>query len=141
MSKLIGRNSVTYLRTLVKSHKGLKVTEGFAQICFRKRLMWKISQKIHPKETIMKSFLKVPHNLQLHWKRTLWQLFSDDFWKKIQNTVLCQNTDKRTERISQNSLERNYNEVLFYLSGSLKLFWKRTPSQLFFYATEVIRIC
>ena len=58
--------------------------------------------------------------------------------KIFQNTVLCQNTDKATEgtevfvrirftkklirRISQNSSKKNYDGVLYLLSGSLQLY-------------------
>ena len=91
------RNTVPSSRTLVKCHKDLKGTEGFARSCFRKKLIWKVSQKITTKETIMKSFFQLRHNLQRHWKRTQSQLFSDDFWKDFQNTVLYQNTGKGTE--------------------------------------------
>ena len=83
VSKLTWKNTAISSRTLVKSHKGLKVTERFARICFRKKLIWKTAQKINPKETIIKFFLQLSHNLQLHCKRTPWHLFSDDFWKKI----------------------------------------------------------
>ena len=107
------RNTVPSSRTLVKCHKDLKGTEGFARSCFRKKLIWKVSQKITTKETIMKSFFQLRHNLQRHWKRTQSQLFSDDFWKDFQNTVLYRNIGKGTEG-TENSpeyiLEKRWSE-------------------------------
>ena len=57
------------------------LSEGFARSCFRKKLIWKTSEKIHPKETVINFFFQLPQNLKLHWKRTPSQLFSDEFWK------------------------------------------------------------
>ena len=57
------------------------LSEGFAPSCFRKTLIWKVLQKIHPEGTIIEILSSVTHNLQLHWKRTAPQLFSYDFWK------------------------------------------------------------
>ena len=138
MPEFAWRNTVTSSRTLVKPHKGLKWTEGFARSCFRKKQIWKIPQKIHPKETIMKSFLQLPHNLQLHWKRTPWQLFSNDFWKKFLEYCFVSDTGNGTEetevfaricfrkkliwKISQNSTKRNCDEVLSYRYWSV--YWK-----------------
>ena len=66
-------------------------------MCFRKKLILNVSQKIHPKETIMKSFLQLPHNLQLHRKKTHHSYFLMTFEKIFQKTVLCQNPGKGTE--------------------------------------------
>ena len=143
-------------RTSVKIylHKYCDFFQNTGKNCFRKKLIWKISQNIHPEETIKKSFLQLPHNLELHWKRSYFPML---FEKIFQNTVLCQKTGKATEgteafvricltkmliwRISQNSSRRNFDGVLFSLSSSLQLFLKRTPSQLFSYVTEAIRVC
>ena len=72
-------NTVTSFRTQVKSHKDLKGAVVFTRRCFTIKLIWKILQNIHSKETVMKSFFQLSHNLQLYWKRTSSQLFSDDF--------------------------------------------------------------
>ena len=146
MSKFTWRNIVSSSGTLVKSHKGLEGTGSFAQSCFRKKLIWKISQKIHAKETIMKAFLELPQNLQLHWKKEPHQsYFPMTFEKIFQNTVLYQDTGKRTEKTEvfaricfRKKPWRNCDEVLFQLS--LQLYLKRTPSQLFSYVIEAIKI-
>ena len=73
---------------LIKSHEGPKGRVVFARRCFTIKLIWK---NIHSKETVMKSFFQLGHNLQLYWKRTPSQLFSDDFRKTFHITVVCQN--------------------------------------------------
>ena len=47
VSKFTCTNTVASLRALVKSH------EVFVPSCFRKTLIWKVLQKIHPKGTII----------------------------------------------------------------------------------------
>ena len=53
--------------------------------------------KIHPKETIMKSILQLPQNLQFTKKEPHDRYFSMTFEKIFWNTVLCQNTGKGAE--------------------------------------------
>ena len=50
---------MTSFRTQVKSHKGLKGAVVFTRRCFTIKLIWKILQNIHSKETVMKSFFSV----------------------------------------------------------------------------------
>ena len=115
-------------RTNVKIylHKCCDFFQNTGKNCFRKKLIWKISQNIHPEETIMKFFFQLPHNLELHCKRSY---FPVTFEKNFQNTLLCQKTGKATEgtevfvricftkkliwRISQNSSRRNFDGILF----------------------------
>ena len=88
-SKFTWINTMTSFRTQVKSHKGLKGAVVFTWRCFTIKLIWKISQNIHSKETVMKSFFQLSHNLQLYWKRTPSQLFSDEICKILFNTAIC----------------------------------------------------
>ena len=122
VSKFTCTNTVTSSRTLVKSHE---VFQKVRQSYFRKKLIWKISQKIRSKETSSPFFSyiltckKQPHH----------SYFPMTFEKIFRNTVFCQNTGKATEGfevfiricfskklisiISQNSSKRNYDKVLF----------------------------
>ena len=61
--------------------------------------MWKTSQNIHSKETVMKSFFQLSHNLQLYWKRNPSQLFSDEIRKTFHNIVLYQNAGESHEAV------------------------------------------
>ena len=63
--------------------------------------------KIHPKETIMKSILQLPQNLQFTKKEPHDRYFSMAFEKIFQNTVLCQNTGKGAEK----SRTENFHKV------------------------------
>ena len=98
VSKFTCRNNVTSSRTLLKSHKGLEGSERFARSCFRKKLIWKISTKVLPKETVMKFFLQLPQKPVISRKKNQDSYFPITFEKVFQNTVLCQNTGKGTER-------------------------------------------
>ena len=81
LSKFTWINTVISFTTRVKHHKDLKGTAVFARRCFTRRLTWKIWQNIHSKETVMKSFSQLSHNLQIYWKRTpsviFWWLLQD----------------------------------------------------------------
>ena len=74
-------------------------------------------KNIHSKETVMKSFFQLGHNLQLYWKRTPSQLFSDDFRNTFHNTVLCQNASKSSEGLKGTEA--------FARSYSIKKTWSR----------------
>ena len=82
-SKFIWINTVTSFRTQLKSHKDLKGAVVFTRRCFTIKLIWKIPQNIHSKETVMKYFFQLNRNQQLYWKRTPSQLFSDNFRKSF----------------------------------------------------------
>ena len=73
-SKFICTVTLTSSRALVRSPSRALVkspAEWFARSCFRKKLIWKISQ----------TFLQLDHNLQNHWKKNPLESFSDYFWK------------------------------------------------------------
>ena len=78
------------LKTLVKSCKGLKGTEAFAQIWVEKNWSRKF-HKIQPKETVIMSFFTQVASCNLN--RTSSQLFSDVFCKIFQNTVFVRNSE------------------------------------------------
>ena len=89
MSRFTWRNTVTSYRTLVKPHKALDATERFTRSCFREKLIWKVSQKTHLKETIWSlsfSFLKTCNFTK---KEPHGSYFPVTFEKAFQNTVLC----------------------------------------------------
>ena len=113
-SKFTWINTMTSFRTQVKSHKGLKGAVVFTRRCFTIKLTWKILQNIHSKESVMKCFFQLSHNLQLYWKRTSSQLFSDEIRKTFHNTVLYQNAGKSpkglkgTEAFAQRCSKKNW---------------------------------
>ena len=79
VSKFTCTNTVASLRALVKSNEVFQ--KDSPQAVLEKRWSEKFYKKFTQKELLLKSFLQLPHNLQLHWKRTAPQLFSYDFWK------------------------------------------------------------
>ena len=75
MSKFTLRNTVTFSRTLVKSHKSLDGTERFTRSCFRKKLIWKISQKSSPKRNYYEVVSSATSQPPISLKKP-----SDDWW-------------------------------------------------------------
>ena len=139
VSKFTCSNTVTASRALVKSHKVLQ-KDSFEAV-LEKSWSEKFYKKFIQKKLLLKSFFQLPHNLQLHWKKTYRSYFLMTFEKIFQNAVLCQSTGKATEGtevfvriyfrkkliwiISQNSFKRSYCRLLFYLGGSLQLYLKK----------------
>ena len=85
------------LKTLVKSCKGLKGTEAFAQIWVEKNWSRKF-HKIQPKETVMMPFFHISLKLQLKWNcitvifRCLLKDISEHcFCQKLRTLVKSQN--------------------------------------------------
>ena len=122
-------------RTQVKSDKGLKGTVVFARRCFTIKLIWKILQNIHSKETLMKSFFQLSHNCNFTEKEPHRSYFLMIFerlfiilfdvkrlvnlvkaWKKQAFARWC-STKKLVWKISQNSAKRNCDEVLFLVKS------------------------
>ena len=106
------------------------VTSSRALSWFRKKLIWKISPKIHLKETIIEVLFSVTSQPATSLKTNpITVFFLMTFEKIFQNIVLCQNTGKTTQgtevfvricfrkkliwRISQTSPKRNYGGVFF----------------------------
>ena len=78
------RNIVTVLRTVVKSHKGLKGTKVFACGCFGRN----IKKKLRPVIAFKKSKVKITQsNLSKRdaYTKSLIQLFSVNFEKNYEN--------------------------------------------------------
>ena len=136
VSKITCTNTVTSSRTLVKSHKVFQKDSPEAVL----EKSW--SEKFHKKFT-QKKLLWIPFFSYLTTynyteKEPHHSYFPMNFEKVFQNTFLCQNIGEATEgtevfiricfskqliwRISQNSSKRNYDVVLFKLSGSLQLY-------------------
>ena len=111
LSKFTSINTVTSFRALVKSHKGLKGTVGFNRRCFTVKLIWKISQNIHSKETVMKSF-SAKSQPAICLKRTPSKLFSDEFPRLfiilfcVKTPVKSRKSLKGTETFAQRCLRK-----------------------------------
>ena len=141
---------MTSFRTQAKSHKGLKGAVVFTRRCFTIKLNWKILQNIHSKESVMKCFFQLSHNLQLYWKRTSSQLFSNEIRKEfiilfcIKTLVNLLKALKEQKYLSEDVQEKNWPKKFhkiqqketmmkssFWLRRKLQLHLNRTSSQLF----------
>ena len=134
---------MTSFRTLVKYHKGLKGTVVFTRRCFTVKLIWKISQNIHSKETVMKSFFfQLSHNLRFtekeihhsYFPMTFPRLFIILFCLKML-VKSCKGL-KGTEAFAQIWVEKNWSRKFhkiqpketvmmpfFHISRKLQLKW------------------
>ena len=121
VSKFTGTNTVTSSRTLVKSHKVFQ--NDSPEAVLEKSWFENNSQRIYPEETIMNSFLQLPHNLQLHWKRTPSQLLSDEFWKGFSECSFM------SEHWQSNRRELNYSSAYVLVKSWSEEFHKIHPKE------------
>ena len=123
-------NAVTSSRTLVKQPQGLIARDGFALSCLNKKEadLWNFAKNL-PKRNYYAVLSSVTSQPETSLKKTHQGYFLMTFENIFQNTVLCQNTGKRTEvtevfarkcfrkkliwEISQNSSKRNCDKGLF----------------------------
>ena len=127
VSKFTGTNTVTSSRTLVKFHKVFQ--NDSPEAVLEKSWFENNSQKIYPEETIMNSFLQLPHNLQLHWKRTPSQFFSDEFWKGFSECYFMSALAKQQKELKYLSV---YVLVKSWCEKFHKIHPKKTMMEFFF---------
>ena len=80
-SKFTCTNTVSCSRVLVKSHNLKVFQKDLLEAVFEKSWSEKFHKKFTQNKLLLKFFLQLPHNPQLHVKRTLSQLFSHYFWE------------------------------------------------------------
>ena len=140
VSKFTCTSTVTSSRILVKTVLEKSWSEKFHKIFTQKKLLrspfssYLTTRNFTEKEVIFQCFLKRFFRILFYVRKLVKQQ------KELKHLSACL-TKKLIWRISQNSSRRNFDGVLFSLSSSLQLFLKRTPSQLFSYVTEAIRVC
>ena len=120
VSKFTCTNTVTSSRTLVKSHKVFQKDSHEAVL---EKSWFEKFHKNSQKETIMNSFLQLPHNLQLHWKRTPSQLLSDEFWKGFSECSFM------SEHWQSNRRELNYSSAYVLVKSWSEEFHKIHPKE------------
>ena len=141
VSKFTCTSTVTSSRILVKTVLEKSWSEKFHKIFTQKKLLrspfssYLTTRNFTEKEVIFQCFLKRFFRILFYVRKLVKQQKDKEAFVRI-----CL-TKKLIWRISQNSSRRNFDGVLFSLSSSLQLFLKRTPSQLFSYVTEAIRVC
>ena len=141
-------NTVTSSRTLLKSHKVFQ--KDSSEAVLEKSYSEKFHKEFTQKKLLWSPFFSYLITCNFTENQPHHSYFPMTFEKTFQNTVLCQNTSNATEELKYLSayvLVKSWSEEFHKIhpketKSSFLVKWQlATPSQLYSYVTEAIRVC